>query len=108
MNDWNIDRWLSIDDERLCSVVLAPTQDPVAAAKEIRRVGAHPRIKEVLLVVNGMGRPFGDAAYDPIYRAAADLDLPVAIHVGGDHHGLLAKHSAGGNGNSRMEFHALI
>src|SRR5262249_46461371 len=51
---------------------------------EIRRIGKHPRIVEVLLVVNGLGKPFGHPVYHPIYKAAADVGLPIAIHIGGD------------------------
>jgi predicted TIM-barrel fold metal-dependent hydrolase len=106
INDWNIDHWLSIDDERLHSVVLVPTQDPERAAKEIRRVGGHPKVAEVLLVANGLRRPFGDPLYHPIYEAAVEMGLPVAIHAfGGDG---AASIVAGGVVGSRLEFHTCL
>jgi predicted TIM-barrel fold metal-dependent hydrolase len=79
-NDWNIERWLSLD-ERLYSVVAIPTAAPEAAAKEIRRVGNHPRLVSVLMAGNGFGKPYGDPVYDPIYEAASDMGLGIAIHL---------------------------
>jgi predicted TIM-barrel fold metal-dependent hydrolase len=38
----------------------------------------------VLLAGNPVGRPFGDVHFDPIYEAAAELGLPVSIHVAAD------------------------
>ncbi|HUX87078.1 MAG TPA: amidohydrolase family protein [Chloroflexota bacterium] len=83
-NRWSIERWLSGQDERLYGLILVPNQLPDEAAKEIRRVGQHPRMAGVLMAGNGIGKPFGHPLYDPIYAAAADLDLPVVIQAGGD------------------------
>jgi predicted TIM-barrel fold metal-dependent hydrolase len=79
-NDWNIERWLT-RDERLYSVIAVPTQAPEEAAKEIRRVGSHPKLVSVLLAGNGLGRPYGDPVYEPIHRAAADMGLSIAVHL---------------------------
>jgi predicted TIM-barrel fold metal-dependent hydrolase len=83
-NDWSIDNWLELDDERLYGAVLVASQLPNEAAKEIRRVGGHPRMAEVLLASSGMGKPFGHPTYYPIYEAAVEMNLPVAIHTGGE------------------------
>lgn len=83
-NEWSIERWLSGQDDRLYGAVLVATQEPDVAAEEIRRVGAHPRMCEVVLCASGLGKPFGHPAYHPIYEAAVEMDLPVAIHVGGE------------------------
>jgi uncharacterized protein len=83
INDWTIERWLA-EDDRLYASLLVPTQVPDLAAAEIRRLGPAERIVAVLLCANGLGRPFGHPAYDPIYRAAAELDLPIIIRAGGD------------------------
>lgn len=109
INDWSIDRWLSMRDERINGAVLVPTQLPEDAAAEIRRVGTHPRMVEALLVVNGLGKPFGHPLYHPIYEAAAELGIPVAIHTGGERQ--LAPSSqwhAGGQVGSRVEFYNLF
>lgn len=83
-NDWTIDAWLSRGDPRLYGAMVVATQDPLQAAAEVRRVGAHPRIAEVLLVSTGLGKPFGHPVYHPIYEAAAELALPIAIHAYGE------------------------
>ena len=79
-NDWNIDTWLSLGDDRLWSEVAIPENLPEAAAAEIRRVGGHERIRGVCLGANGLGRPTGDPVRDPIFAAAAELDLAVSWH----------------------------
>ncbi len=83
-NDWTIDTWLSRPDDRLRGAMVVATQQPLEAAAEIRRVGGHPRICEVLLVSSGLGKPFGHPAYAPIHEAAAELGLPLAIHAFGE------------------------
>jgi predicted TIM-barrel fold metal-dependent hydrolase len=80
-NDWLIDYWLRLDPRLKGSLIVAP-HDPGGAAKEIRRIGAHPDIVQVL-VTAGSQRPYGDPFYHPIWQAAADVGLPVAIHLGG-------------------------
>jgi predicted TIM-barrel fold metal-dependent hydrolase len=101
-NDWSIDRWLGRDD-RLYGVALVPTQVPEDAAREIRRVGRHPRMKGVLLLANGLAKPFGHPAYHPIYEAAVDVGLPVVIHVAGELSATGAHIAAGGVPSTRLE-----
>jgi uncharacterized protein len=83
INDWTIERWLP-EDERLYASLLVPTQIPQAAAAEIRRVGSSERVVAVLLCANGLGKPFGHPAYDPIFKAAEEVGLPIIIRAGGD------------------------
>jgi predicted TIM-barrel fold metal-dependent hydrolase len=101
VNDWSIDRWLTDKDQRLFGAILVPTEWPEEAAKEIRRLAGNPRIVEVLLVVNRLGKPFGHPIYSPIHEAAAEASLPIAIHLSG---GVIPGLSAGGgNPQSRLE-----
>jgi predicted TIM-barrel fold metal-dependent hydrolase len=79
LNEWTVDNWLARDD-RLRSVILVPSATPELAAKEVRRLGGDDRFVSVLLSANPLGRPFGDPLYHPIYEAAAECDLPIAIH----------------------------
>jgi uncharacterized protein len=83
INDWTVERWLSAHP-RLNGLVLAPSQLAEEAVKEVRRVGAHPRMVGVLLSGGGQGRPFGHPGYHPIYAAAAELGLPIVIHTGNE------------------------
>ena len=83
MNDWTIERWFPADP-RLYGLVIVANQTPAEAAAEIRRAGAHERMVGVLMAANGLGKPFGHPVYHPIYAAAAELDLPIVLHTGGD------------------------
>lgn len=81
-NDWCIDQWLS-KDKRLFGSVLVTTQVPEEGAKEIRRVGQHNQMAQALLVSNPLGMTFGHPIYHPIYEAATEVGIPLAIHSGG-------------------------
>jgi uncharacterized protein len=79
-NDYFIDEWLGVD-RRLRYAPAVPTQDPVAAAAEIRRVGKHPQVAAIYVpLVNVL---MGHRYYWPIYEACQDLGLPVYLHVTG-------------------------
>jgi uncharacterized protein len=83
-NDWTVDRWLSLPDQRIHGSILIPTELADEGAAEIRRLAGHPRVAQALLVCNSLGKPFGHPHYRPIFAAAQDVGLPVAIHVGGE------------------------
>ena len=104
-NDWTIETWLARDPRLKGSLVVAP-QDPEAAAEEIRRLGEHPDIVQVL-VSTGSQRPYGDPFYHPIWAAAAELDLPVAAHLGGQG-GVNANPTGCGPPTFFWEAHALL
>jgi predicted TIM-barrel fold metal-dependent hydrolase len=80
-NDWNVDTWLTYD-ERLYSVVAINVTQPDEAAKEIRRVGKHPRVCATVLAGSPLGRPYGDPIYHPIWEASSEMGLPIDIHLG--------------------------
>ena len=83
-NDWCIERWLDGPDDRFYSLVLVPNQLPEESAREIRRVGHHPRMVGVLMGANGTGMLSGHSHYYPIYEAAAELGLPIVLEAGGE------------------------
>lgn len=108
-NNWCIDTWLNGLDDRLYSTLLVATQLPSEAAKEIRRAGGHPRIAEARLVSSGLGKPFGHPVYHPIYEACAEMDLPIAIHFGGDGPaGQVVAPTASGPPSSYLELFVLL
>jgi len=104
-NDWLVDTWLALDPRLKGSMVVAP-QDPAAAADEIRRVGERPDIVQVL-VSSASQRPYGDPFYHPIWDAAAEIGLPVAVHLGGTA-GVNATPFACGPPTYYIEFRALL
>jgi uncharacterized protein len=76
-NDWLAATWLEADDRYRGNLVVG-AQDPVAAAREIRRAGADQRFVAVLLPLTAI--LMGQRHYYPIYEAAAELGLPITIH----------------------------
>ena len=105
-NDWTLREWLP-RDKRLYGMVLVATSIPEAAAAEIRRVGASDRMVAVALGCNGLGRPFGEPAYHPIYEAADELGLPIVVQVGSEIAGDQPLPAvSGGNPSTYAEFRA--
>src|SRR6266849_1578846 len=76
-NDWAIANWLEKDD-RLLGSIHVNCHDPQGAAREIDRLGDHPRMVQVMLYIGD--KAYGDPFYLPIFEAAARHELPVGIH----------------------------
>ncbi|MEJ7704649.1 MAG: amidohydrolase family protein [Geodermatophilaceae bacterium] len=104
-NDWMVQEWLGRDPRLKGSIVVAP-QDPAGAAEEIRRIGEHPDMVQVI-VSSGSQRPYGDPFYWPIFQAAAEMGLPVAAHLGGQG-GVNANPTGTGPPSYFWEAHALL
>lgn len=102
-NDWLLEKWVRPYDCFKGSIHLAP-QDPEAAAKEIRRLGADVGMVQVLMA-SAARIPYGNPIYWPIYRAAVDYDLPVAIHVGAEGTGIANAPTSVGYPSTYLEFH---
>lgn len=64
---------------RLCALAALPAQDPIAAAEELTRA-----VTELGFLGGYMGtdtpRPLEDAAFDPLYQAFVDLNVPLFLH----------------------------
>jgi predicted TIM-barrel fold metal-dependent hydrolase len=104
-NDYLVDVWLPRDPRLKGSLVVAP-QNPENAAREIRRLGGHPDIVQVL-VTSGSQRPYGDPFYHPIWDACAEVGLPLAAHLGGNA-GVNAMPTGCGPSTFFWETHALL
>ena len=104
-NEWIRERWLDADP-RLRGGIVCAVQDPLAAASEIRRVAQDPRFVHVVLV-GGSERPYGEPRYLPIFEAAAECGLPIAIHSGGEGMGLAAPPGGAGMPTFYIEWHTL-
>lgn len=80
-NRWLVDTWLTDYNRhhRYYGSINVCATDPVGAADEINRWADHPAYVQVR--VNSYAyAPMGDTRYDPIYAAASDHGLPVAMH----------------------------
>lgn len=95
--------WMDRDQRFHASIVIAPT-DPAQAAAEIRRVGGHPGFVQVLLP-SGAPMPWGSRFFNPIYQAAEELGLPVAIHTGFEGVGISGAPTASGYPTTYLEWH---
>lgn len=104
-NQFLIEKWLSRDQRFLGSLVVSPN-DPVRAAAEIRAVGAHPRMVQVLMC-SATRIPLGQRYYWPIYEAACEMDLPVAVHPGTEGKGI-SNTFAAGMPSTYLEWHTNI
>lgn len=100
-NDYQVENWLEKDDRFRGSIHVAP-QDPKAAAREIERMGEHPRMVQVMLALGGYERAYGDPFFDPIFEAAQRYDLAIATH-----HDVYVR-GALGMGRYYIERHTLI
>lgn len=104
-NDWLLEHWLQAEP-RLKGTIVVPAQWPEAAAEEIRRVGARDEFVGVFLP-GGARIPYGNPVYEPIWRAANDLGLPVVCHVHYEGVGIAGPLTAAGMPDFYAEFHAL-
>jgi aminocarboxymuconate-semialdehyde decarboxylase len=57
-----------------------PLQDPVLAAAELTVAVRDFGLGGAMIDPNALGRALGDAAFDPFWKAAADLAVPVVLH----------------------------
>src|SRR5207248_6751102 len=100
-NDWQVATFLESDKRYLGSVCIN-VNDPAKAIAEIRRIGSHPQMVQI-----GLGGEtlelYGHRRYYPIYEAACELGLPIALHPGREG----AYHSATpiGRPSSYIEWH---
>jgi len=82
-NDWLHD-FCAEDPTRLFGAGLLAPHDVDAAADEVRRVVSDLGFKTVFLHPGCVNRrPWHDPAYDPIWRACEELDVPICFHGGG-------------------------
>ena len=106
VNTHFVEDWLPVDERYLASVMVAFSNIELAV-QEIHRLGAHPRVAQVLLV-SGSPFPLGHSYFHPIYEAAVQYDLPVAIHPGLEGVGIAGSGGTAGFASSYLEWHTLL
>lgn len=104
INDVFVNDWLPSDPRFRYSLVVAPN-DPELAAREIHRLGDHPGVVQVLMP-SGARMPYGQRYYHPIYAAATEHNLPVAIHPGTEGAGISGAPTSAGYPSSYFEWHS--
>ena len=84
-NDWCSDHVMQGEGRLFGAGAVPSMHDPddvARVAAEIRRVAELPGMVSVFMRPNPAvdWRPFNDPVYDPIWQAAADTGLPIALH----------------------------
>ncbi len=103
INNVLVECWIPKDERIKTSIVVSPT-DPHLAAQEIHRMAERPGVVQVLMPSGAMF-PYGHRYYHPIYEAACDHDLPVAIHPGTEGVGISSPGNPSGYPGSYFEWH---
>jgi predicted TIM-barrel fold metal-dependent hydrolase len=79
-NDW-LAGYCAADPRRLVGVALLPQQDPALAVAELERCVEQHRFVAGMIRPNRIGgRTVDDPAFEPLWEAAASLDVPMVLH----------------------------
>jgi predicted TIM-barrel fold metal-dependent hydrolase len=103
VNDIMVEDWLPSDPRYRMSIVVYPN-DVELAVREIHRLGDHPGAVQVLLP-SASRIPYGQRFFHPIYAAAVEHNLPIAIHPGSEGVGMSGPPTAVGYPSSYLEWH---
>ncbi len=104
-NDWQTAEWLEADDRYLGSICVN-MNDPIVAAREIRRAkAAHGRMVQVLACGESFDL-YGHRRYYPVYEVCQELGLPFALHPGAE--GALRSSTPVGRPSNYFEWHTGI
>ena len=81
-NDW-LAAYCQADPSRLFGAAMLPVQDPVAAVDELRRARHELGFVAAFVRPNPCcGRSLTDRAYEPLWRAAEESAMTIAVHEG--------------------------
>lgn len=101
VNDWLVEEWLERDRRMLGSITIT-LRDPALAAEEIRRLGEHEQIAQVILA--HPPRLLGDRVLTPVWEAASEYGLPVTLDARGAFTGMSPGLFTVGNPATRFEY----
>lgn len=79
-NDWLHDRFLRTNPTRLKGMALIPVQEPMEAARELRRAVTDLGMVGAVLPAVGLQRAYGAREFWPIYDAAQEAGVLLAVH----------------------------
>ncbi len=102
-NDWTLATWVRPHPCFKGSILVTP-QNVAAAVREIHRLGEDPGMVQVMMC-SASRLPYGNPDYWPIYRAAVEHGLPIALHVGDEGVGVANPPTAVGYPAYYLEFH---
>ncbi|WP_121823559.1 amidohydrolase family protein [Halostella salina] len=105
-NEWLVNDCLPVDDRFLGSLYVAP-KAPEESAELIREYGDNPQIRQVM-IPGGAEVPYGRPQYWPMYEAAEEMNLAIAVHPFSEGHGTSNAPTGAGHPNSYIEWHTLL
>jgi uncharacterized protein len=81
-NQMLVERWLDSGSyaERFRGTIRVNPRDIEGAVKEIRRYADHPRVVQIGLPMQ-TEVPYGRPQFKPLWRAAVEANMPVAVHI---------------------------
>ena len=106
VNDVYVEEWLAQSPRMLSSLGVYPHLPEMAVA-EIHRLGGHPQFVQVQLP-SAARIPWGQRIFHPIYEAASEYGLAIAIHPGSEGVGLSGPPNAAGYPTSYFEWHTTL
>ncbi|PXA82811.1 amidohydrolase [Nostoc sp. 3335mG] len=84
-NDWHVDEWCGTDPARFIPCAILPVWDMDATVAEMKRL-AKKGVHAVSVNDNPTARglpSIHNPYWEPMYKAAADLDITLCLHIGG-------------------------
>jgi predicted TIM-barrel fold metal-dependent hydrolase len=105
-NDCTIDAWLPVSD-RFRGSILINGDDPQGAVAEIHRCAGQGAFVQVI-VGSATRRPLGQREFHPVYEAASEAGLPIAIHPGTEGAGTAWPPTPVGWPSRYMEWHNIL
>ncbi len=106
VNTFFVEEWLPVDERYLASITIAFSNIELAV-QEIHRLGDHPRVVQVLMA-SGSPFPLGHSYFHPLYEAASQYNLPLAIHPGLEGVGIAGSGGTAGFVANYLEWHTLL
>jgi predicted TIM-barrel fold metal-dependent hydrolase len=93
INEWQAATWIGEYNwhGRYRASIRLPAHNPAAAIEQIERWAENPYFVQAL-AVHAYQPAFGHPMYEPIWRAAAEHGLPVAVHATNHQLGTLSSH----------------
>jgi predicted TIM-barrel fold metal-dependent hydrolase len=79
-NDW-LSEFCAVDHDRLVGLALIPTFDIGRAVAELRRARAAGLKGAIIWTAPPLGDTFFDPRYEPLWSAAAELSMPISLHI---------------------------
>ncbi|MDA0841595.1 MAG: amidohydrolase family protein [Planctomycetota bacterium] len=101
-----VEEWFPVSERIKSSITVSPA-DPALAAEQIHRFAGHDGFVQVLMP-SGARIPYGNRFFHPIYEAASECGLPVAIHPGSEGVGISGPPTAAGYPGSYFEWHTSL